>query len=872
MLIPLVSGYCSAATLYVWESSPNPSAPYTNWSMAAHNIQDAVDAAQTNDLVLVTNGIYRTGGRKVGHFGALTNRVAINKPMQVQSVNGPGATMIQGVNYWNGDFTMRCAYVWGEGALLSGFSMGYGSTETNGDPILDQSGGGVWCRNGGIVSNCYIFNCSANSQGGGAYGGTLVDCTLSSNTASNGGGVAQSTVRTCTLWGNSASSVFSQGGGAYMASLIRCTLTSNSALFQGGGASQSTLTSCLVSANSARQTGGGAYACNLFNCTVVGNKIEVLGGGVYGCTLYNCIVYYNSVVYPDLTSYPPDFAQSFFYNCCISAEPTIAFGGGSGNIIMEPGFVNYPAGDYHLRSGSPCIDAGIDLGLTNDLDGNPRPQDGNGDGVAVCDVGAYEYTFQPTKTLYVWLDSPAASPPYSNWISAARTIQEAVDFAKIGDTVIVTNSVYATGYGIIGSPYVVLFTNRVLINKAITMRSVNGPEVTTIVGAPDPSGGNGAGAIRCAYVGYGAVLSGFTLSNGHTTGFNGDITMMGGGGAYCQLTGTMTNCLVVNNSGYWGGGVVGGNLYNCTIMGNQADGYGGGSYYGSFNNCKIQDNYSFMSGAGGYGGSYYNCLVTGNHGDGIYGGGVYNCTVVSNSGSGICWVTASNSIVYYNSPDVCGPNTTTTFNCVTPIPYGGTGNLTNAPSFVNPTAGDFRLRYGSAGIDAGIDLTGTLSEDLDGIPRPLPSVIGGMPAFDIGAFEYDPASADSNSDGIPDWWTLRYNFDPNDPNTALRDPDGDGVSTYDEWVADTNPTNAASYFHITAVSKGPPMAVGFQSSSNRQYTLFYCTNLGVGNLPDLPWFPVNGQSNIHGNGRLQFLSDNDAICSQFYRVGVALPK
>jgi len=47
-----------AATHYVWQDSPNPTVPFTNWATGAHTIQEAVDAAQAGDTVLVTNGVY----------------------------------------------------------------------------------------------------------------------------------------------------------------------------------------------------------------------------------------------------------------------------------------------------------------------------------------------------------------------------------------------------------------------------------------------------------------------------------------------------------------------------------------------------------------------------------------------------------------------------------------------------------------------------------------------------------------------------------------------------------------------------------------------------------------------------------------------
>jgi len=423
----LSAGSSPAAICYVWTNSPHPAPPYNAWSNAAHMIQVAVNHAVSGDTIWVTNGVYDSGG-KVGP-GALTNRVCIDKPIEVRACSPQSGTcLIRGAEH------VRCCYVC-DGARLTGFTLEGGNAF--GSLTNDSQGGGALCESGAVISNC-VFRNNHASRGGGAYGGQHHSCVFSGNR----GGVARAYVRDSRIEGNSEGGAWEctlencevlsnnyygvrdcrilsccvayntdfrggygvlggyvedsllhhngessyyagpmqYGGGAYGSVLVRTRVEHNVACI-GGGVYECILSNCCVVSNWASGGGGGGSSI-MYNCLVAGNKAQYCGGGCDKCRLNNCTVVDNHA-----DSWASGLVDCYASNTIVWGEKGIDSSFHSSHCnTNDPGLVN-PWNPMLLAS-SPCIDAGSNqawMAEATDLAGNLRI---NGTRV---DIGAFEF-------------------------------------------------------------------------------------------------------------------------------------------------------------------------------------------------------------------------------------------------------------------------------------------------------------------------------------------------------------------------------------------------------------------------------------------------------------------------------------------------
>ena len=246
--------------------------PYIFWHTAATNLQDAINAAQPGEMVLVTDAVYQ-----------LHAELVITAEITVASVNGAASTVLDAGG------ASRCVQM--TAGVLDGFMLTNGMAAHGGALRGEQA----------LVQNCIIAGSAATGAGGGMHvmGGVISNCLVVGNSASEGGGVfagGAAVVADTHVENNTAA----HGGGGVLASngavLLRGTLRGNSATVAGGGlqALPETRASGVLVDNNTASLGGGVHAGHavvVSACVITGNIAQASGGGAClqpGALLRSC--------------------------------------------------------------------------------------------------------------------------------------------------------------------------------------------------------------------------------------------------------------------------------------------------------------------------------------------------------------------------------------------------------------------------------------------------------------------------------------------------------------------------------------------------------------------------------------------------------
>ncbi len=383
----------------------------------------------------ITGASISADGAGVANFGTLIVRnVTFSNNAAAAGggiANFNGATL----NIANSTFSSNRAF--NGGGALANYAGGVVSVDNSAfaGNTTDNNGGGLWNAGSLTVNNSAISANTASADGGGIanFGALTVNgVTFDRNQANSEGGAiyneGTASVSRSIVDANRATF----GGGMYSGNagglaLSKSAVVSNIALHSGGGiynagTSETLASNSTFADNRADVTGGGianaAGTLTVVNTTLSGNGADVSGGGLSNsgsATLQNTIIA-NSVAGGDCAIGGGASSITAFHmlientgsNACnltnsngnrIGVDPNL------GTLTGAPAY-------FPLNAGSPAIDAGDNIACltppvnSQSQNGIARPADGNGDGAAVCDIGAVEAPASPRIFLPVVRRSP----------------------------------------------------------------------------------------------------------------------------------------------------------------------------------------------------------------------------------------------------------------------------------------------------------------------------------------------------------------------------------------------------------------------------------------------------------------------------------
>jgi len=353
------------------------------------------------------------------------------------------------------------------------------------------------------LSDVVMVDNSSGADGGGLYNAaplTLEKAVIWGNTAgSNGGGIyndaamtmADSSIGTISTAPNSTANTAENGGGlfdtgAHTTDIIRSAINGNTATGGGAIAGRSLvridIVNSTVDGNSAADVGGGILTngtVSLLNATISDNVsgsdasfggagLNSFGGGTFllkntivadnasGAGASNCGCTGGACTGGQFVSQGHNLENTD--SCSLSAtgdlpgtDPQLKALANNGGLSDTRALPSIRAGD---STTSPAIDTGTDTGCpNNDQRESLRPADGDLNGTAHCDIGAFEL-FIPTADLQISDIVAPDSVAKNTAASVAITVLNA-DQTNTANNVSLTTSALATDVTIDSASYTV---------------------------------------------------------------------------------------------------------------------------------------------------------------------------------------------------------------------------------------------------------------------------------------------------------------------------------------------------------------------------------------------------------------------------------
>jgi len=316
---------------------------------AGGSIQSAINRSLNGDIIDVAPGTYN---ENINFNG---------KQINLRSSSGAASTTINGRNN-------------GTTVTISGNAQISGFTITGGNASFGA--GMAVSGNGTLISN-NIF--SGNAQGAGGFGAAI-------------GGNGASPIISNNIFTNNSSDSQHLSGAVSFVNSSSPTIQNNLFYNNQGRALNLTLpagnspfvvcntffgNTSAIKINAQVDTSLMKIQNNLLSNNAIGLDVDSLSGSPFAKFSYN-------LVYGNLKN----------YNGIADATGT------NGNIEGNPMFINTLLGNFGLLAGSSAIDAGLNLNSPlSDITGSMRPVDGNSDGFAITDIGAFEFTPVPEPSV-----------------------------------------------------------------------------------------------------------------------------------------------------------------------------------------------------------------------------------------------------------------------------------------------------------------------------------------------------------------------------------------------------------------------------------------------------------------------------------------